>query len=90
MFAQHFFQEIKFENMSLSAVPTTKNVQEENCDMRDFAADTLLKNGTGIQFNADTLSDANLPDLKNICHLRDFAADTLEKTAPSQISHRTP
>ena len=86
MFEKHFFPESRNKNMCLSAVLTIKNGQEISCDMRDFAAETLSKNGTVADFLTDTLSDSKLLN----CDLRNFAADTVseipyQKTALMQI-----
>jgi fucose 4-O-acetylase-like acetyltransferase len=60
--------------------------------LRDFAADTLIKNGTDINFNVNTLSDTILTDrvailkeVESISYLRDFAADTLAKNGTDAI-----
>ena len=56
------------KNKGLSVVPAMKN-GSKNFHMRDFAANTLPKNGI----------DTVLKEKKIICELRDFAAETLSK-----------
>ena len=68
------------ENMGLSAVPKIKNGSKINCEMRDFAADTLPKNG----------HDAILPGTETICEVNDFAAETLKKRRSRKFHHEHP
>ena len=83
MFEKHFFPESTSKNLGLNVVPTIKNDGDSEI-LRDFAADTLLKNGTDINFHADTLSDAISNDPENNRELRDFAAETLLKNGTAE------
>jgi hypothetical protein len=68
------------KKMGLSAVPTIKDDPEIFCDTRDFAAETLKKNGTVANLAKVSVDrDAILNDLENMCIMRDFAAETLPK-----------
>ena len=68
MFQGHFFPKSECENLGLPVVPNTKN-ELEIVILKDFAAETLRKNGIdAISLNSETC-----------CHLRDFAEDTLLK-----------
>jgi hypothetical protein len=62
------FQGLKCENLGLHVVLNTKN-ELEIVILKDFAAETLTKNGI----------DAISLDSETCCHLRDFAEDTLLK-----------
>ena len=86
----------KNQNLGLFVVPTIKNASENVGifkdpeiirDLRDFAAETLSKNGT-----VESLPDRDtiLKEIETIFDARDFAAETLKKTAPLQILHWTP
>ena len=66
MFHDHFFRDIKFEDLSLLVAPTKKN-HSKSILLRDFAEQTLPKNG----------ADVIIPDPENFPELRDFAANTL-------------
>ena len=55
-------------------------MKSDHSELRDFAEETLSKNGPDTIFK----------DPETICELKDFAADTLKKTALKQISSRTP
>ena len=54
---------------------------KEIIKLRDFAKETLLKNGTVTNFTEDTLRDSKLV----ISNLRDFAKETLPKTGVDEI-----
>ena len=75
----------KNQNLGLFVVPTIKNASENVgifkdseiiCDLRDFAAETLSKNGT-----VENLPDRDtiLKEIETIFDARDFAAETLKK-----------
>ena len=66
-------QKHRSDNLGLSVVPAIKN-GSENIKMRDFAEETLPKNGC----------DKMILDPEIFCEMRDFAADTLAKNGTDQ------